>query len=140
MEIILDDKGIASAELIFVTLIFLIIAGSIINLTGSAVDKTQTGTLGEVRMIGERIAETINTVHLNGNGYSINMTLPNTTNNKTNYTVIVNSINNTAYVKMVYGSNITIKLIPTNVQSVVMDSGHKYKVFNDNGLIKFMPY
>ncbi|MGZ7096031.1 MAG: hypothetical protein ACXVHU_06125 [Methanobacterium sp.] len=116
----------------------MIIAGSLINLTGSAVDKTQTGTLGEIRMIGERIAETVNTVYLNGNGYSINMTLPNTTNNKSNYMAIVNSTNNTASVKMQYGSSyINIKLIPINVQSVVMNNGHKYKVYNDNGTIKF---
>ncbi|MGZ7046974.1 MAG: hypothetical protein ACXVHP_01670 [Methanobacterium sp.] len=120
-----------------VTLIFLIIAGSLINLTGSAVDKTQTGTLGEIRMIGERIAETVNTVYLNGNGYSINMTLPNTTDHKTNYMANVTTINNTAYVKMQYGPNyINIKLIPINVQSVNMNNGMKYNVTNENGIIK----
>ncbi len=135
---ILDDKGIATAELLLVTLIFLIIIGGFINLTGSALNKTQTGTLGEVRMIGERIAETINTVYLNGNGYSINMTLPNTTNNQVSYTAMINSTNNTAYLKMQYGSNITIKLIPNSVQSVVLNKGQKYRVYNENGTIKFL--
>jgi len=118
----------------FVTLMFLIIAGSLINLTSSAMNRTETGTLGEVRMIGERIARTVNTVHLNGNGYSINLTMP----DNINYSAVVNSTNNTASVKMQYGANnITIRLIPTNVQSVIMNNGQRYKVYNDNGTIRF---
>gem|GEM_PF-502767 len=134
LKIISDNRGIASAELMFVTLMFLIIAGSLINLTSSAMNRTETGTLGEVRMIGERIARTVNTVHLNGNGYSINLTMP----DNINYSAVVNSTNNTASVKMQYGANnITIRLIPTNVQSVIMNNGQRYKVYNDNGTIRF---
>jgi hypothetical protein len=97
-------------------------------------NKTETGTLGEVRMIGEKIASTINTVYINGNGYSINLTMSNTST----YKAYVNSTGNVSSVKMEYGTNnITIKLIPTNVQSVVMNNGQKYKVYNDNGTIKF---
>ena len=127
-----DDKGLASAELLFVTLIFLIIAGGLINLANSQVGITQTGNLGEVRIIGERIAETINTVYINGNGYAINMTLP----NDLNYTV---NINSTGSIRMTYNSqNIIIKTIPVDkIQSITMTNGQRYKVNNTNGTINF---
>jgi len=130
----MDDKGVASAELIFTTLMFLIIAGSLINLTSSAMNRTETGTLGEVRMIGERTARTINTVHLNGDGYSINLTMP----GNITYRAVVNSTNNTATLRMEHGANnINIRLIPANVQSVTMNSSQRYKVYNVNDTIRF---
>ena len=127
-----DKKGQVSAELILVTLIFLLIAGSFINLASSGMNKTQTGNLGEVRMLGERIAETVNMVYINGNGYSINLNLP----NDTIYKVYVN---NSGFINMEYNSqNITIKLIPqSSIQNIVMNNGQKYIVKNNNGTINF---
>lgn len=136
-----DDSGQASVELIFVTLIFLIIAGSLFQLVGSEMDKTDTGNLGQARMIGEKIAGTINMVYTNGPGYSANLILPNFSNSTATYKVYVYSNGN---MSVIYnGNNITIKLIPTNVQSFTMDNdvsnvnGTKYTVRNDNGTIKF---
>ncbi len=129
---LLDNNGIASAELLFVTLIFLIIAGGFINLINSEMDITQTGDLGKVRLIGERIAGTINTVYINGNGYSANVTLP----NNPNYTAYVNS---SGFINMEYNNqNITIKILPANkTQSVTMTQNQRYIVKNNNGTINF---
>jgi uncharacterized protein (UPF0333 family) len=128
----LDKKGQASAELLLVTVVFLIIAGSLINLASSEMDKADTGDLGHARVIGEKAAETINTVYINGNGYSANLSLPNL---GSSYTVNVYSNGN---MSVIYKSNnITIKLIPTNVQSFNMNNGTVHQVKNNNGAIIF---
>lgn len=131
----LDNKGQASAELIFVTLIFLVVAGGLIQLASSGMDKADTGNLGQARMIGEATAETINTVYTNGPGYSANITLPNFPNSTANYKVYVYSTGNMSVIY--HGNNITIKLIPTNITSFNMSSGTTHLVKNNNGTITF---
>ena len=129
----LDSKGQASAELILATVVFMVIALSLFQLASSEMDKTDSGNLGQVRMIGESVAETINTVYINGPGYSANLTLP---SSPSNYTVNVNSNGN---VSMLYhNNNITIKLVPTSIQSFSMkNNGTSYQVINNNGTIQF---
>lgn len=128
----LDNRGLASAELLFVTLIFLIMAGGLINLANSEMNITQTGDLGETRMIGERIAEVINTAYINGNGYSINMSLP----NDFNYTACINS---SGFINMEYNNqDIIIKVMPVDkIQDITMTNGQRYAVKNNNGTITF---
>lgn len=132
IKIFNDEKGIASAELIFVTLIFIIIAGSFISLINNGMNKTETGDLGKVRIVGEKIATTINTVYKNGAGYSINLDL----RDDVTYTAVVNS---TGYVTMQYnGQSIPIKLIAKDyIEEITMNAGDRYKVYNDNGTIRF---
>ena len=91
----LDKKGQASAELILATVVFLVIAGSLISLTSSEMDKADVGNLGQARMTGEALAETINTVYINGPGYSANLTLQNLSNSAS-YTVYVYNSSNTS--------------------------------------------
>ena len=74
----LDNRGFASAEFIFVTLIALIIMGGMVTLISSEMDKTQIGSLGQARILGEKIATTINTAYANGKGYSIDLSIPST--------------------------------------------------------------
>lgn len=130
----LDNKGQASAELILVTVVFIVIAGSLIHLASSEMDKSDTGNLGQARMIGESTAEIINTVYINGPGYSADLTLRNLTNSA-GYDVYV--YNNTGYVNVIYhNNNISIKLVPINVtSSSVMTNGTVHQVTNDNGNI-----
>lgn len=132
IKIIKDNKGQASAELILVTLVFLIICVSFVSLISGEMDKTQTGELGQARVLGEKIAETINTVYINGKGYSANLNLP----DDFDYKVYVDS---TGYLKMEYNNqNITIKLIPVNsTNPVTMNPGQSYIVKNVNGIITF---
>lgn len=129
----LDSKGQASAELILATVVFMVIALSLFQLASSEMDKTDSGNLGQVRMIGESVAETINTVYINGPGYSANLTLP---SSPANYTVNVNSNGNLSV--FYHTNNITIKLIPTSIQSFSMkNNGTSYQVINNNGTIQF---
>ena len=129
----LDSKGQASAELILATAVFMVIALSLFQLASSEMDKTDSGNLGQVRMIGESVAETINTVYINGPGYSANITLP---SSPSNYTVNVNSNGNLSV--FYHTNNITIKLVPTSIQSFSMkNNGTAYQVINNNGTIQF---
>ena len=130
----LDSKGQASAELILATVVFMVIALSLIQLASSEMDKTSAGNLGQARMVGEAMAETINTVYINGPGYSINMTLPN--NFTYTASVVPGTGNSTLYIN--YSNQIIpIKLIPSNISSKNMNSGQTYIVKNNNGTIVF---
>ena len=129
----LDKKGQASAELILVTVVFMVIALSLINLASSEMDKSDTGNVGQARMIGESLAETINTVYVNGPGYSANLTLQNLSDSA-GYTVYI--YNTTGNMSVIYHSNnITIKLVPMNVTTVLMTNGTTHQVINNNGAI-----
>ena len=129
-----DNKGQASAELILATVVFMVIALSLIQLASSEMDKADTGNLGQARAMGESVAATVNTVYVNGPGYSANVTLQNLTNSA-NYTVYVYSNGN---LSVIYRSNnITIKLIPTSITPFSMkNNGTTYKIMNNNGTIK----
>jgi hypothetical protein len=126
----LDDRGFASAEFIFITLIVLIVIAGFAGLISSSQEKTDTGNLGEARIIGEKIAEAINTAYVHGDGYSVNLTVPPTPE----ITASVNKPPN--YVTVFYnGQNISVKLIPKNVQTIDLSSNHVYTVTNTNGII-----
>lgn len=65
-----DDRGMATAELIFATFIALVVIGAMLSMISDEVNQSQVGNLGEARISGENIAEALNTVYINGNGYS----------------------------------------------------------------------
>ena len=71
----LDNKGQASAEFIFITLIAVIVIGSLVSVIGSNQAKTQAGDVGAANIMGQKIAETVNTAYINGNGYSLTLNL-----------------------------------------------------------------
>ena len=127
----IDNKGQASAELIFVTLIVLIIIGGIVTMINGEMDKTQTGNIGNARMMGEKIAEAVNTVYINGNGYSIYIDTPQEEDLK-----LTADINSTGYVTVFSGGeNISIKLVSRNVNNITMVNNQRYQIKNFNGTI-----
>lgn len=127
----MDQKGIATADLLFATLIAVVIFASLLSTIGNEVAMTQTGDLGQARMIGERLASSISTVFINGNGYSMNITLP----NEINYNL---NVNNSGLFVIFNGKQVKINLIPkANISSVNMTQGQKYLIKNNNGTITF---
>lgn len=129
----LDEKGFGSVEFIFVTLIALIIIAGLANIVGTETNQVQTGDVAQTRMSGEKIAEVINTVYMNGIGYTISLNVPNATtvytNNPSGYLSIYSSKS---------GANITVKIIPTNIQSTTLTAGNNYNVTQAaNGTIMF---
>ena len=104
----MDQKGIATADLLFATLIAIVIMGSLVSSINNEISKSQSGDLGNIRVIGEKVAESVNIVYTNGNGYNMNLTLTNVTNSS-NYTI---SVDNNG-VKVNYnGKIINISTIP----------------------------
>jgi hypothetical protein len=131
----LDNRGFASAEFIFVTLIALIILGGMVTLISSEMDKTQIGSLGQARILGEKIATTINTAYTNGKGYSIDISIP-----TTSYAISVNDVT-PGYVNVSNaGKSVAIKLIPQNITPITLTSNSNYHVVNNGTTIKFIPF
>ncbi|MGC9516092.1 MAG: hypothetical protein ACP5C3_00165 [Methanomicrobiales archaeon] len=128
----MDLKGQVSVDLLFATLIAIIIIGSFVSLISSETETTQTAELGRARMVGEKIAEAINTVYTNGNGYSINVSMPSTTDLD-----MTAQVTTSGYVNIAYQEKSTsIRLIPRqNISSITMTSGNRYNIRNNNGTI-----
>lgn len=129
----LDEKGFGSVEFLFVTLIVFIIIGGLVSIVGNETNQTQTGDIAQTRMTGEKMAEIINTVYINGMGYTIALTVPNNT------MVYINSP--TGFLSIFSGGsgkNISVKLIPKNVQTTTLNGSKIYNVtYNNNGNITF---
>lgn len=122
----LDENGQASVEFLFVTLVVLIILVGFVGLITNEQSQTSTGNLAQARMTGELAAETINTVYINGAGYSANLTVP------SNMNIIINNPSGYVTVNMA-GQSVSSKLIPINVQSKTLNNGTTYMVSNAVG-------
>lgn len=144
----LDDKGQATAEFIFVTLIAIIIIGSLVSVIGSNQAKTQAGDVGGASVMGQKIAETVNTAYINGNGYSLTLNLS-TLNYGLNssyypfaFTASISNSTGTGVVTVNTGvSSVAINLIPTQFNGTAigsMNNNHVYTVTNVNGTIQIV--
>ncbi len=131
-----DEKGMATVDLIFATLIAIIIFGIFIASVDSSLDKTNMSDFGHMRLVGEKVVSAINTAYTNGNGYSVNVTITNIENAP--YTINVNS---NGLVTVKYGTNsVTLESIPkSNIETKTLNSGNTYIVNNTNGNIKISP-
>lgn len=87
----MDSRGQLSADLIFATLLIIIIMGSLVTIIADRMETvTTTEELGNARMIAENVAEAVNKVYAGGNGHSLTITLPADINGQ-DYTVDVNA-------------------------------------------------
>ena len=139
-----DDKGQASAEFIFITFIVIVLVAGLVSLVGSNQAKTQVGDVGGARVMGEKIAETINTVYINGNGYSINMNLStlNQGMNSSAYpfafsAAISNSTGSGVVTVTTSISSVNVNLIPSKINgTLTLNNNNVYTVKNVNGTIQ----
>lgn len=138
----LDKKGQASVELLFISLIFLIIMASILSMVGSEFNQTNTADMGKARALGEKVAGAINAVYVNGNGYSANLTIP---AGITPTASIISVDNSTDSVNVIYnGKTIAVKMIPQQVNNFNITTSTTtdriITIKNVNGVIKFQGY
>lgn len=129
----LDNRGLASAELLFVMLIALIIIGGMVSLVNSRMANTQTGDLGVARIEGEKIATAIDTAYKNGKGYSIDISFP-TGENFVNFTA---TVTDDGYVTIIYPGKtpIKIKLTTTKIfTNYTLSSSNKYRIANNGNI------
>ncbi|MEJ8542422.1 hypothetical protein U2150_02805 [Methanothermobacter wolfeii] len=124
----MDDAGVLSIDFIFATLIALIIIAGMVSIVDSELSRTQTGELGEARMVGERVAGAVNAAYTNGPGFAANITIP----SHLNCTVEVRN----GEVRVFYGTyTVNLDIIPkVNVTTTNMTPG-KYTVMNRNGTV-----
>ncbi|MCE5214742.1 MAG: hypothetical protein LLF83_08505 [Methanobacterium sp.] len=130
----LDERGQGSVEFIFVTLIVFMIIGGLVSIVSNETNQAQTGDVAQTRMTAEKMAEIINTVYINGVGYTISLTVPN------DMIVYVNNptIGYLTVYSITANKNITVKLIPKNVQTTTLNTGNIYNVtYNNTGNITF---
>jgi len=129
----LDDKGMATAELLFVTLIALVIIGSMLSLVSNEINQQQIGDLGQPRMAGENIAAALNTVYNNGHGYSVIIHL----DPDPSYDALIQSAGNSSNLTIfTSGKNVTIPIIPKRFNSTyTLSSGNNYQISNVDGTI-----
>lgn len=138
----LDKKGQASVELLFISLIFLIIMASILSLVGSEFTQLNTADMGKARVLGEKVAGAINAVYVNGNGYAANLTIP---AGITPTASIIRVNNSTDSVNVIYnGKTIVVKMIPQQVDNFNITTSTTtdriITIKNENGVIKFQGY
>ncbi len=138
-----DNKGQASAEFIFITLIAMIVIGSIVGVIGSNQAKTQTGDVGSATIMGQKIAETINTVYINGPGYSITMNLSTlnqgmqSTAYPFSFTAIVSNSTGAGIVTINTNPNVSVNLIPSKISGISnLNNNGIYTVKNVNGTVQ----
>ncbi|MGI6464840.1 hypothetical protein [Methanobacterium sp.] len=135
----LDKKGQATAELLFIIFIFLIIIGGTLTLINSEMNQTQTGELGKARALGEKMAGAINAVYVQGSGYSVNFTIP---GNLTNPASVIVVNNTTKSIDIIYnGNKVNVKVIPNNLTTFTTTSNTTDKIINiknQNGKIYFL--
>jgi len=73
----MDRRGIISTDLIFASIIILVIISSIISVASERIDAASTtDELGNARMIVEYVAGAINKVYNGGNGHAVTLSLP----------------------------------------------------------------
>ena len=138
-----DNKGQFSVEFIFITLIALIVIGSLVGLIGSNQAKTQTGDVGSATIMGQKIAETINTVYINGNGYSITMNLSTLNQGMSSvaypfaFNATISNSTGVGIVTINTTPNVNVNLIPTKINSTsTLNNTGVYTVKNVNGIVQ----
>lgn len=134
----MDSKGIITVELIFSSMVLMILIGCILSIVSERMDTvSSTDELGKARMTAENVAEAINKAYSGGNGQIITLNLPATINKK-EYKLKVNS----SGVFILIDGNIGKSQVNPNkfsyndelIQStVIMHGGHNYLIKNMKG-------
>jgi len=131
----MDSRGILAVDLLFASVIILVIIIGILQVISERVDSaSNTDEYGNSRIIAESVAETINKVYSGGNGHTITLKLPATISDK-NYDIKVNS----AGIYILIDGNIGMSFInPRRIASndkltdctVLMHCNHNYIIKN----------
>jgi len=136
-----DKKGQISAEFLLISFVVLFIMAGMLALVSDGMSQTESADISKARVVGEKYASAINAVHVAGNGYAANFTIPgDLTVSPTTFTV--NDATDSVDVK-VKGKTIKIPVIPTDLTTFPVTSSSTDKVVtitNKNGKISFKSY
>ncbi len=134
----MDNRGVTTVDLIFATLLIIIVAVSIITVVSDRINTaSQVEELSKARITADNLSEVINSVYSSGTGHSVNVSLPNNITDK-EYYIDVNSSG--VYVKiggMIGKAYIAPKKISKSYRldesQITMYSGSTYIIQNVNG-------
>lgn len=131
----MDDHGVITTDLIFVTIIVIVVVASIIPIIAERMGTvSETKELGTARMIAENVAEAINKVYSGGNGHMINITLPPDISDKP-YHITVNSSGVFIELDGMIGKAYIVPgrisdMMPPSTREVVLYSNMNYTIQN----------
>ncbi|MGB9937159.1 MAG: hypothetical protein ACPK7O_05515 [Methanobacterium sp.] len=134
----MDKRGIITVDLIFASLVLLIIIGSLLTVVSQRMDGfSNTEKLGKARMTAESTAESINKVYAGDNGHQITLNLPDKIANS-NYNIKINSSGVFVFIDGMMGKSfINPQKISSdcklNEESVIMHGNHNYIIKNMKG-------
>lgn len=133
----MDSRGIVAVDLIFATLLIIILAGSIITVISDRMDTvSQTEELGKARMTAENVAEAINKVYSGGTGHSASISLPDNIKDKKYYIKIDSSGVYVTVDGMIGKANIAptkfSSSYPLHEAQIIMHNGANYTIENLN--------
>lgn len=130
----MDQKGFLSADLIFATLLLIVITAGVVSVVSTGIDTAQNTTFSKAKVLSDTLASTVNAIYTNGDG---NYIIFNFTSDSTfNYKVYVN--NNGVNVEY-NNKNASSSIIPKNYlgNSYVINPGDVYNITNQGGIIVF---
>ncbi|MEL7669327.1 hypothetical protein [Methanobacterium sp.] len=134
----MNDRGVMTVDLIFATLLIIIVAGSIVTVVSNRMDTTsQTEELSKARMTADNVAEAINKVYSSGTGHSANISLPDDIKGEKYYI----NVNSSGVYVTVGGMTGKSYIIPKKVSNsylvdesqIIMYCGSTYTIKNVNG-------
>ena len=64
----MDQKGILSADLIFATLLLLMVIASALSVISTGMDSAENTEFSKAKVLADSVASTINTAYTNGDG------------------------------------------------------------------------
>ena len=134
----MDNQGVMTVDLIFATLLIIIIAGSIVTVISDRMnDVSQAEELTKARMTADNLAEAVNKVYSGGTGHSVTVKLPENITDK-KYYVKVNSSGVYVIIEGMIGKAYVVPKKISNSYSlqetpVLMQGGATYEITNVNG-------
>lgn len=126
----MDRRGIITTDLIFASIIILVIVSSIISLASERIDAaSSTDELGNARMTAESVAEAINKAYSGGNGHRVTLSLPANISDRS-YVIRVNS---SGVFVLIDGKTGKSFINPKKISTVSMHGNRSYIIENVKG-------
>jgi hypothetical protein len=130
----MDQKGILSADLIFATLLLLMVIASALSIISTGMDSAENTEFSKAKVLADSVARTINTAYTNGDGNYIIFNFDNSSSDFNYLVYVTNTGVNVEY----KSKNASSSIIPSNYlssNSTVIHPGESYNVSNSGGFI-----
>ncbi len=124
----MDQRGIMSVDLLFASLMMLIIIGYTATLASDRFDMVgESERLAEARNLAESIAGAINQAYAGGEGHCIRVKMPPSLGNDSTYRVQVNSSGVLVMPKSRKGLAYTV---PKRISNIILNPSKEYLIMN----------